>query len=67
MDAKKKEQELDELAKEMAQVILEENRQYVDGEIIDMAKQEITNEDKGGKEDVQEKKTRGRKKKASSK
>ena len=67
MEVKKREAQLDELAREMAKAILDENKRYVDGELIDMAKQEVTNEDKGGNENVQEKKKRGRKKATASK
>ncbi len=62
VEVKRRESQIDELAKEMAVAILEENKKYVDGELIDMAKEDITNESEGGNKDVQEKKTRGRKK-----
>jgi len=65
--AEEKEGNIEELVKKMAAIILEDNREYVGGDIADRAIQEIEkSEEEGGEESnekVKEKKTRGRKRK----
>lgn len=60
---KKKREEFDDLVSQLAKIILEDNRQYVDNELIDGAIQEIEKETKGensnqkeGKKDEKESK-----------
>ena len=62
--AQEKEDNLDELVKKMAAIIIEENRRYVGEDIAREAVEEINNSEGGEKHDqIKKKTTRGRKKK----
>ena len=62
--AQEKEDNLDELVKKMAAIIIEENRSYVGEDIAREAVEEINNSEGGEKNDqIKKKATRGRKKK----
>lgn len=67
MLAEEKEETMDDLISQMAQILLEENKQYVGKDVVEQAIEELQEEDKKRKEggEVDEKKkttTRGRKK-----
>jgi len=63
--AEDKEDNLDELIKKMAAMVIEENRRYVGEDIAEEAIEEIEKSEEGGisNEEVKKKTTRGRKKK----
>ena len=63
--AQTKEDNLDELIRKMAAMVIEENRRYVGEDIAEEAIEEIQKEEEGGNsnEEIKKKTTRGRKKK----
>ncbi len=63
--AQSKEDNLDELIRKMAAMVIEENRRYVGEDIAEEAIEEIQKEEEGGisNEEIKKKATRGRKKK----
>ena len=62
--AKSKEDNLDELIRKMAAMVIEENRRYVGEDIAEEAIEEIKKEEGGNSnEEIKKKTTRGRKKK----
>ena len=65
--AEEKENNLEELVRKMAQVVLDQNREYVGGDVAQAAIDELNKEQEKGEElheKVKEKTTRGRKRKA---
>lgn len=63
--AEERENSIEELVRKMAQMVLDQNREYIGGDVAQQAIEEIQNEEKGEKTDekVKEKTTRGRKRK----
>ena len=58
---KKKEEQFDELVKQMAEALLEENKKYVGKEVTEKAIKKVNKTEEGGKDDGQKTKKRTRK------
>ena len=63
--AEEREDSMEELVRKMAQMVLDQNREYIGGDVAQQAIEEIKNNEKGEKtnEEIKEKTTRGRKRK----